>query len=180
MNCRIQNIVPACRYSAEGISDILLLDYDDFAGFKFAGEGQYADCLVSHIIRTGAFVKVAAPDLIAKYTETLASGIYTHSLESFIDEISSETIASLHLASKRRQVPFFKTNAGRWFTFGYEAGAVVTYTNQTADAIGSVLSVSTTSIYPVFEIEESAMTEGMQVPVLWDVDFENNTYCENE
>ncbi|MCC8089104.1 MAG: hypothetical protein LIO79_07565 [Rikenellaceae bacterium] len=175
-NCRIQNIKPPCGYRVEGIDLIRLLDFDDFDGFKFDGDDLYNNCLVMAVLRSGDFVEVDSPDT-AKYTSSLQNGIYTHTLETFIGDLSAELEATLHLATKRRYIVLFHAKNGRYFAFAYEAGATVTYANQTAEGIGSLVTITATSIYPLFEATEEAVTQNI-VNVEFIPDFDYGAYCE--
>jgi len=175
--CRLQNIIPACGYTVEGISEIKLLDFEDFIAFEFDGDNLYDSCLVTGIVRTNDFTQIEAPDLVAKYTGPVNNGVYAHGLETFVNELSAQTISNLHLATKRRQLVLFKTNAGKYFIFGYEAGAIVTYTGQTAEAIGSLVTIQGASIYPLFEVIGTAVTNFVR-PSEFDIDFNNGAYCE--
>lgn len=145
-------MVPDCGYNMNGIEAIRLLDFDDFGGFKFDGDGLYDSCYVSEILQHGdsSYVDIATPDS-AKYTSTLNNGTYAHTIETFIGDLSASLASSLHLAIKKRYIVLFRTKARRYFVFGYEAGATVTYVNQTADGLGSLVTISANSIYPLFE-----------------------------
>ena len=154
--CRIQNIVPPCGYRLDGIDLIRLLDFNEFGGFKFDGDGLYDTCLVTAMPWANSFIEVDSPDT-AKYTSSLQNGIYTHTLETFIGDLSADLEAKLHLATNRRYVALFRTKAGRLFAFAYEAGATITYTNQTTGGIGSLVTITATSIYPLFEAIESVL-----------------------
>lgn len=173
MKCRIQNIAPPCDYRAEGIDLIRLLDTDDFDGFEFDGDNN---CLVTAVLRSGDFVDVECPQT-AKYTSVLQNGIYTHTLETFIGDLSADLGAALHVATKRRYIALFRARNGRYFAFGYDAGATVSYANQTADGIGSLVTITASSIHPLFEVSEDAVTRAHQtfefVP-----DFYRGAYCE--
>lgn len=176
MSCRIKNIVPPCGYRVEGIASILALDFDDFKGFRFDGDDLYENCLVSAVFRSGEFIEIDAPDT-AKYNSTLQNGAYTHTLETFIGSLAADLSATLHLATKRRYLIFFKTKAGRYFSFGYEAGATFSYANQTAEGIGALVTITASSVYPIFEVSENAFTSETPnsefIP-----DFNNGAYCE--
>jgi hypothetical protein len=148
MSCRIAHIKPPCGYIVEGVEQIWLLDFDDFGGYKFYEDGNYEKCYVEEILQSGTFKELDAPDLVAKYSST---GNYAHRLETFVGALNSSTLSSLHLATKRRQVVLFKTNSQQYFTFGYEAGAAVSYANQTNEGFGSAVTLTSNSIYPLFE-----------------------------
>lgn len=154
----------------------MALDSDDFNGLRFEGDNLYKNCLVTAILRSGEFIEIDTPDS-AKYSSTLQNGVYTHTLETFIGELSAEMTATLHLATKRRCLMLFKSKAGRYFCFGYEAGATFSYTNQTTDGTGSLVTISASSIYPLFEVSEEAFNaetfNSEFVP-----DFNNGAYCQ--
>lgn len=176
MNCRIKNIKPPCGYRVEGIDLIRLLDFDDFDGFKFDGDSLYSNCLVTAILRSGDFVEVDTPET-AKYSSSLQNGNYTHTLETFIGDLSADLEAMLHLATKRRYIVLLRAKNGRYFAFAYEAGAGVSYANQTAEGIGALVTITATSIYPLFEVSKGAFTAETYssefIP-----DFDNGAYCE--
>lgn len=166
-NCRIQNLKPPCGYVTEGIRNILLLDFEDFKGFRFEDDKTYDTARISAILRISDWVETQAPDT-AKYSSNFNNKLYTHQIESFISELSAEMQASLHLATKRRFIPAFETNGGRWFTFGYDAGATVSYANQTADGAGSLITITAASIYPLFEATEGAINASTAEWILQD------------
>lgn len=178
MACRIQSIKPPCAYNVEGIQRVYLLDFDDFQGFKFDGDDLYADCLVLAVQRSAAFVELETQDT-AKYTSSITGGLYTHTLETFISALAAETLANLHLATKRRYLVLFQTKEGRYYAFGYDAGAAVTYANQTAEAVGSLVTASASSIFPLFEVTAAAMTDEAPYSAEFLPDFDFNTYCLN-
>lgn len=150
MKCRIGHIQPPCEYQADGILDIRLLDYDDFAGVRFRDGEKYSNCFVSVVLRKGEFVKLEATDN-AKYYSSLQNGVHSHTIETFVCDLSSDVQAQLQLASKRRYLVMFKIRSGKWFIFGFEAGASVVFNNQTSEGIGTAVRVSTESMYPLFE-----------------------------
>lgn len=170
--CRIKNIKPPCKYTVDGIAAIYLLDYEDFGGYRFDDDDLYGSCLVTDILRTGEFTELQAPDMIAKHNST---GQYSHVLESFITTIDAETISNLHLGTKRRQVVVFRANNGKYYTFGYDAGAVLSYQNQTAEGFGHLVTLTCPSRYPLFEVTADAFTRFLS-PYRFAPDF-NNAYC---
>ncbi len=154
-NCRIKNIIPPCHYQPDGIASIKALDFEDFGGFRFEGDNLYDVCAVTDIVRSGDMIEIGVSNS-AEYTSILQNGIYTHSIKTFINDLSADLTATLHLTSKRRYIIFFKANNGRFFSFGYESGAVLTYADQTTDGAGSLITITAKSIYPRFEVQESA------------------------
>lgn len=173
--CRILNLKPPCSYTLEGLASIVLLDFEDFGGFKFDGDNLYDNCRVVAIFKTGDFVDTHTPDT-AKYASTVSGKIYTHILDTFVPELSAELSAALDLGLRRRYVPVFQAKNGRYYTFGYEAGAALTYANQTNDGIGAVITLTAASIYPLFEVTGAALTTAYGIE--FKPDFENGAYCE--
>ena len=153
---RIKSILPVCDYNIEGVSEVRLIDFDDFQGFAFVDNNLYDVCIVTQVYADGTLKTLPAGDG-SKYTGDSKGGIFTHALDTFAPGLSGFNISALTLATKRRQVALFKTRAGRWYTFGYEAGAVVNYTNQTADALGNLITITAASMYPLFEVLPEAL-----------------------
>lgn len=157
MACRISHIKRvSCSYNVEGVNAVKLLDIEDFEGFKFEDDRLYDVCKVVRISVSGDWVDVEIPDT-AKYNSTLGGNVYTHTIETFIGELSAELSAVLHLATKRRSLVLFKTNMGRYFIFGSDAGATLSYTSQTAEATGSLVTISASSKLPLFEVLAGAL-----------------------
>lgn len=156
--CKITNIAPMCAYNLEGIDSILLLDTDDFVGFRFEDDDLYNACIVEEVIRTGDFVSIPVSSS-AKYSSTEQANVYSHSMETFLEGLSGAVMRKLFLASKRRRyIVFFQTKDGKYFTFGYDSGASVTFSAQTAEAVGTMLTIGGASSYPLFEVTTEAMT----------------------
>lgn len=176
-NCRLQNLTPTCGYNGDGVVSVMLLDFEDFIGFTFEGNASYASCYVDSIVHGGAFVTIDLPDFPAQYNSSLSAGIYGHSLEAFIAELSAPIISDLHLATKRPQLVVFKTRSGRYFTFGHDSGAKASYTVQTADNAGAVLTLSASSQYPLFEVSPQAF-EGDVHPFMYVPLFDDTAVCD--
>lgn len=167
---------PACAYAPEGIAQVQALDFEDFAGLQFDSDDIYTNCLVTSIVRTGDFAEIAA-GTSTQYRGPYANGIYTHTLETYIPSLSATMSSALHLATKRRLFIVFTDNGGRHFCFGREAGATLTYTGQTAEGLGYMVSITCVSKYPLFEVLTSALQEGPQ-PFTVSPDFGDSAYCE--
>lgn len=163
MSCRISHIKPPCAYVVEGVERIWMLDFDDFQGYRFYEDGLYNIGYVEEILQLGPFREIDAPELVAKYS---SSGSYVHRLETFVGALTGNTLANLNLARKRPQVVLFKTVSQQYFTFGYEAGATVSHTNQTNDGFGSSVIITANSVHPLFEYLGAAPStedEGLRV-----------------
>lgn len=156
MKCRIGNIAPACGYRTDGISNIWLLDFEDFKGLGFQGEETYTCGLVGSVQRDGDYASLDSADT-AKYTSSLQKGVYTHIIETFIGDLSADIVSGLHLATKRRYIVLFRSKSGRYFVFGYGSGATVNYSCQTSDGFGALVTVTSMSRYPLFETSSSVL-----------------------
>lgn len=150
------------------------MDVEDFGGFQFENDGLESSALVEKVFGSGA---IALPvSLATKYTSSKSGKIYTHVLETFVPELSAQLSASLDLATRRKFVVIFTTASGRRFAFGYEKGATLNYTNQTAEALGSLVTLTALSVYPLFEILDAAIIG--EPRAVFDVDFDFGAYCE--
>lgn len=176
-NCRIQNLTPECGYNAPGVDTVLLLDFEDFKGFVFENGASYASCYVESILHTGAFIALDLSAFPGQFSSSLNAGIYAHGLEGFIAELSGPILSDLHLASKRPQLVVFRTRAGRYFTFGHDNGARVSYALQTAENAGAVLSLTASSHYPLFEVSPDAF-EIDAFPAMFVPLFDDTAVCE--
>lgn len=177
-NCRIQKLTPTCEYNLEGVQTIQVLDFDDFYGFRFNNDDLYQNCLVVALFRGVEFTDVAADDNGAKMFSTFneATRLYTHTIETFVRTLSGTLASSLHLGTKRRFLPLIQLRDGKYYTFGYEAGAKLSYGNQTADAVGSLITIVASSIYPLFEVTPRALTTPYGIN--YAPDFTLGAYCE--
>lgn len=150
-------MTPPTDYVPSGLTDLRLVDFEDFGGVTF--RGRYDGCLALGLSDSGASFDVATSDG-ARYSSSMSNGIYTHTVETFVPELSGEMSAKLHRANHRRYVVIFKSAKGRRLAFGYEAGATVSYSNQTADGTGALVTISATSAYPLFEVAYTAAAWG--------------------
>lgn len=176
--CRIQTLTPSCSYNAAGVVALMLLDIEDFVGFVFEGEGLYQSCYVESVARIGDFIELDFKDYPAQYSGQLNAGLYTHSVEAFIPELSAEILANLHLATKRPQLVLFKTQDGKIFTFGQDNGAKLTYSGQTAENTGASINISQNSIYPLYEVSPDVFKELQPHPATWLPVWDDTAICE--
>lgn len=154
----VKDIKPPTAYRPDGVVELYVLEYVGFEGFKFVNDGLCDTCLVTGVQYTGDLIRIDTPDG-AKYSSSLQSSIYTHKVEAFIGDISADMSSVLHTLTKRRVLPVFKTTTGRYLCFGYDAGASVSYGNQTNDGLGSTIVITAKSIHPVFEVEGQVLNE---------------------
>lgn len=158
MECRIGNKISSCDYAPQGISKIWLLDYDDFESLQFKDDKLYNSNRVAKIYRNGNFVELNASEG-SLYMSTFEEGLYTHTLDTFIRDFDSGNLADFDLASKsRKYLVIFLTNTNKYLLFGYAGGATFSYTSQTEESTGSLIQLSATSTYPIFEVDAEAIS----------------------
>jgi hypothetical protein len=177
-NCRIQNLTPACGYNGSGIIKVILLDFEDFQGFGFQDGAGYESCFVESMFHSGDFVEIPLLDFPGDYAGNLNAGIYSHVLEAFLSELSGSMLSQLHLATKRPQLVIFETRAGKYFVFGQDNGAKASFNIVTADGTGAVLTLSATSIYPLFEVSADALQPYKAQPGVYVPVFDETAVCE--
>lgn len=171
--CRITNLTPPCGYNVQGVVAASVVDFDDFGAFEFDDDGLEDTALVTNIY---GLTPIGLPvSLATRYTSSKAGKVYTHTLETFIPALSAQLIASLNLATRRRFVVIFTAGNGSRFVFGYENGATLTYTAQTAEALGAMVTLTALSAHPLFELSPTAKTGAARVT--FDVDFDFGAYC---
>lgn len=175
--CRITTLTPTCDYSGSGAVELYLLDLEDFIGLVYEGAGAYDSCYVENILRQGEFVRLDLRDNPGQYTGTLAQGVYTHRLETFIPEVSGDLIASLHLAIKRPQVAVFRLANGKLFVCGQDGGLKVNYSLQTAEGAGAAVAFNNLSQFPLYEVSPQAMADSAQ-PFTYSPVFTGSSICQ--
>ena len=164
MKCRISHLAKPAGYASYGIRSIRLLDYDDFVALQFnesdSGKaGLYNNNLVTTILSEGEFIDLEAAQT-AKYSLSYEGGRYNHTLETFLDSMRHTVFSALDLAAKRRKyVVLFQTNAGRYFLFGDDPGAQLSYSSQTDDTEGSAIKITAVGEHPLFEVDSEAATQ---------------------
>lgn len=176
MGCRIGNKIKSCDYTPRGISNIWLLDYDDFVSLKFRDDGLYNNNLVTNIYHNNSFVELEASEG-SKYTTNRQNGRYTHTLDTFIENFDFNDIADFDLASKsRKYLVVFLTRTNKYLMFGYKPGATFSYTSQTEEAMGSLIQLSVTTTHPIFEVDANAITDPTHLATY--APSPVNAYCE--
>lgn len=176
MGCRIGNKIKSCDYAPQGISKIWLLDYDDFVSLKFRDDGLYNKNLVTNIYHNNSFIELEASEG-SKYATNRQNGRYTHTLDTFIENFDFRDISDYDLASKsRKYLVVFLTRTNKYLMFGYKPGATFSYTSQTEGATGSLIQLSVTTTYPIFEVDAKVITDPTHLSTYTPSPV--NAYCE--
>lgn len=156
MGCKlIQNIKHSCEYNAGGITEIYLLDIEDFIAYQFDGDALYDGCMVDTIKTQN--VDYLRMDTVneSNFTETQDNGIFKQTLSTFVGTPEASKTFNLLLSAGRKYLVVFKTSQGKFYSFGSDGGATVAFSLQTGqlnEASGYNITISKNSIYPLFEV----------------------------
>lgn len=157
MACRlIQNIKHTCLYNPGGISEIYLLDIDDFISYTFINDTLYNTCYVDNISKKEKAKFIVLSEVSeSNFTESGDSGLYKQQFSSFVGTIEAAKTANLLIASNRKYLVAFRNMQGKVYTFGQDGGASVTFTQitgQIGETAGYQVTITKESVYPLFEL----------------------------
>lgn len=159
MGCKlIQNINHSCEYNAGGITEIYLLDIDDFVAYQFEGDTLYDGCMVDAIKTKQADYLRMDTVSESNFTETQDNGIFRQALSTFVGTPEASKTSGLLLSSGCKYLVVYKTSQGKFYSFGSDGGAAITFSQQTgqlSEASGYSISITKNSIYPLFEVNAS-------------------------
>lgn len=150
----INNIDHTEGYNAGGVSNIYLLDADDFVSYVFRDDELFNGSYVDQIKTRNSFIEVSSISE-SSFSETYENSIYKQSLNTFVRSVEGDKTHDLLLARYRKHIVVFRTHMGRMYTFGAEGGASVSFTQTTGEeaaSLGYKLSIGKNSEYPLFEI----------------------------
>lgn len=181
MACRlIHNIKHKCTYNPGGLSEIYLLDIRDFISYKFSDDSLFNVCYADNIIKyeDSRFI-VLSEVSESNYTESGNAGLYTQQLTTFVGTIEAEKTSDLLLASVNKYLIVFRNLQGKYYTFGQDGGASVSFTQitgQVGETAGYQVTITKDSVYPLFELNPDALISEYSIGYI--PDFEENYYCE--
>lgn len=159
INTLTRSIYNHAEYNLGGISHIWLLNIDDFVGYRFKDDGLYDSCYVEAIDKSNIFFELGCvPE--TNFKESLTNGMYKQELNTFVRTLNNNLIAWLRYAMSGKFVVVVRTMDGKYFVFGSDGGARLSYSGQTGqagDTNGITLKLEKTSIYPLFEVNETAI-----------------------
>lgn len=161
MTCRLlKEITHTCEYNSGGIAEIFLMDMASFGSYKFLDDRLYDSCLVEKILQKTDLE--ATCDLISlgvvndsNFTEQESNDIYNQTLSTFVRSLSHEKLAQLLLLKARKNLVIFKTLQDKWFTFGSDVGATLSFeqvSGQLGESNGYKISIKANSVFPLFEL----------------------------
>lgn len=153
------NIVSPHIYNIGGISEIWLLDINDFISFKFKDDDLYDNCYIEAISKDGTFIELGRVNE-SNLTSSYSDGIYRTTLNTFIHSLNSSQESHLLKVRESKCLVIIRTLHSKYFAFGSDGGATLTYnpqSGQNGDVHGYVIQLEKRSIYPLFEIDPEAM-----------------------
>lgn len=173
----MNNIKRTLGYNLGGITHIWLLNIENFISYKFEHDKLPDKCLVSNIIASAEFIEADAISE-SNYTETYHEGVYKQKLATFIYPLTSEKLVNLLTVKKAKYLVAFRTISNRFFCFGADGGASITFSQQTGkdgDNQGYSISIQKSSSQPLFEMAgiNIIASQYRYTPV-----FEDGVYCQ--
>ena len=155
MNSRLlNNIIHTGDYNNGGITEIYLLDINDFISYRFSDDRLFDSCYVEKITATSVFFQLGAVDE-SYFTESCNNGIYKQELTTFIRTAEARRTADLLTASFRNYLVVFRNTQGKMYCFGSDGGASLSYIQQSGkvgEVTGYQVNIYKESLYPLFEL----------------------------
>lgn len=143
-------------YNTGGISSIFLLDIESFHSYRFTNDKLFDECFVETInISDYNYIDVEAIES-SKFQESLENGIYKQQLTSFARILGGTKTSNLLAINSKKYLVVFKTFENKYFCFGSDGGASVSFSQISGEIGGSSgynLTISKNSIYPLFQID---------------------------
>lgn len=173
------NIKRTLGYNLGGISHIWLLNIHDFISYKFEQDKLSDRCLVNSIIASSVFFEVDAINE-SNYTETYSEGVYKQKLATFIYPLTSEKLSNLLTVKKGKYLVAFRTVSNKFFCFGGDGGASVSFSQQSGkdgDNQGYSITIEKSSSDPLYEVSgiNSISSKYKYAPI-----FEDGVYCQTK
>ncbi|GAB6011730.1 hypothetical protein [Viscerimonas tarda] len=150
------NIKSAAGYNVGGITHIWLLDISNFSAYKFANSNSSEQGIVESIVASSPFMELETVNESA-FTEDYSDNVFRQKLNSFVYPLKANSLNKLLIAGNNKYLVAFRTPQGRFFAFGSDGGASISFTQQTGqmgEASGYAVSIVKNSIYPLFEIQD--------------------------
>lgn len=147
------------EYNLGGISNIWLLNIDDFTAYLFRDDSLYNSGYVEDVYRSAPFFDLGCVNE-ASLKESFGNAIYKQELNTFVRTLNEDTLSWFQHAMYGRYLVIFRTMNDRYFTFGSDGGAKLSYsgqTGQTGETSGIAIKLEKNSIYPMFEVHADAI-----------------------
>lgn len=173
MACKITSLSTPCGYNPGGLSSAQIMDSADFVALQFRDDQLENTAFVESVYgRNPIALPIGAT---SRWNTSKVGPVHSHTLETYIHGLDATLIASLELARRREYVVVFTARTGTRFLFGYEGGAVLTYTASSVDGLGASVSLTSRSKHPIFELAPDAV---LGIPrVAFEADFDLGAFC---
>jgi hypothetical protein len=167
---------PASGYNVGGVSRIWLSDIEDFASYQFEENDSGCRRMVTSVSASSPFIELGIM-AEANFTEDCVDNIFRQKLSAFIEPLSAEMSAKLLIATGNKYLVLFRSPQGKFFTFGSDGGASLSFTQQTGagnESSGYAVTIVKNSIYPLFESLD--ICEPL-IPYTYRPVFSANVFC---
>lgn len=142
-------------YNTGGISNIFLLDIRSFIAYRFTNDMLFHECFVESVrISDYNYMEVETIES-SKFQESMDNGIYKQQLTTFVRKLGAAKTSNLLKTNTTKYLVMFKTYENKYFCFGSDGGATVSFSQISGEIGGSSgynLTINKSSVYPLFQI----------------------------
>lgn len=143
-------------YNTGGISNIFLLDIRSFIAYRFTDDMLFDECFIESVrISDYNYIEVETIES-SKFQESMDNGIYKQQLTTFVRKLGAPKTSNLLRANAKKYLVLFKTYENKYFCFGSDGGATVSFSQISGEIGGSSgynLTINKSSVYPLFQID---------------------------
>lgn len=146
-------------FNVGGITQIWLLDTNDFHAYRFTNDDLYSANYVEAIGKTKPFLQLGHVNE-SNFTESYSNGYYSQQLNTFIHTLEAFKTSDLQIARSHKYLVVFVTTQGKAYTFGADNGASFSFSQtsgQTGETSGYSILLKTVSSYPLFEVDPDVL-----------------------
>lgn len=147
------------EYNLGGISNIWLLNIDDFIAYQFKDDSLHNSGYVDALYKNAPFLELGHVEE-TYLKETFGNGIYKQELSTFVRNLGQDILNWSQYAMSGKYLVIFRTMHDRYFTFGSDGGAKLSYSGQTGqigEVNGIAIKLEKNSIYPMFEVNADTL-----------------------
>lgn len=142
-------------YNTGGISNIFLLNIRSFIAYRFTDDMLFDECFVESVrISDYNYMEVETIES-SKFQESMDNGIYKQQLTTFVRKLGATKTSNLLKTNATKYLVMFKTYENKYFCFGSDGGATVSFSQISGEIGGSSgynLTINKSSVYPLFQI----------------------------
>lgn len=142
-------------YNTGGISNIFLLDIRSFIAYRFTDDMLFDECFVESVRISDYNYMEVETIKSSKFQESMDNGIYKQQLTTFVRKLGAAKTSNLLKTNTTKYLVMFKTYENKYFCFGSDGGATVSFSQISGEIGGSSgynLTINKSSVYPLFQI----------------------------